>query len=46
MRKKKADEECFKATLLAVKKEMAKPPTATSARKVKTNRAPGKQDFR
>ena len=32
MRKKKADEESFKATLLAVQKEMAKPPMSASAR--------------
>jgi hypothetical protein len=37
MRKKKADDS-FKAILLAVQKEMAKPPTATSARREKTNR--------
>jgi hypothetical protein len=46
MRKKKADEESFQATLVAVKKEMAKPLMATSARRAKTNRAPGKRDFR
>jgi hypothetical protein len=32
MRRKKADEESAKATLLAVKKEMAKPRMAKSAR--------------
>jgi len=46
MRKKKADEESFQAILIAVKKEMAKPLMATSARSAKTNRTLGKRDFR
>jgi hypothetical protein len=38
-RKKNADEESFKATLLTVQKYMAKPRIATSARRKDTNRA-------
>ena len=38
MRKRKSDGESFKATLLAVQKEMAKPRAATSARRAKTKR--------
>ena len=39
MRRKKAEEESAKATLLAVKKEMAEPRMAKSARRTKTNPA-------
>jgi len=39
MRRKKTEEESAKATLLAVKKEMAQPRMAKSARGTKTNLA-------
>jgi hypothetical protein len=39
MRRKKAEEESAEATLLAVKKEMAEPRMAKSARETKTNLA-------
>jgi hypothetical protein len=45
MRTKKADEESFQAILVAVKKEMAKPLMATSARRAKTNRSPWEAGF-
>jgi len=43
MRKKKADTKSFKATVLAVKKEMAKPRTAKSARGKETKLEARKQ---
>jgi hypothetical protein len=39
MLRKKAEEESTKATFLAVKKEMAEPRMAKSAREKKTNQA-------
>jgi hypothetical protein len=46
MRKKKADEEPFKTTLLVVQKEMAKPTIAKSARRKKAKRVAARNSWR